>query len=85
MRRIGVALGILATLFLAGPAFATVFVIGPAMLGNPGADDPSVGYSSLDLDQKLVFPGAGFNPGGAGVPLRPWDEHWYQLNQMPGV
>ncbi len=85
MRRMGVALAILGALLVAGPAFGTVFVIGPGMLGNPGADDPSVGYSSLALDEKLVSPEAAFAPGGAGVPLRPWEEPWYQLNQMPGT
>ncbi len=28
---------------------------------------------------------AAFAPGGAGVPLRPWDELWYQLSEMPGL
>lgn len=84
MRKMIVVLAVLATLVAAGPAFGTVFVIGPGTLGNPGADNPSVGYSSLVLDQKLVPPEAAFAPGGTGVPLRPWDEEWYQLNEMPG-
>ena len=85
MRRMIALLAILGTLIVAGPAFGTVFVTGPGMLGNPGADDPSVGYSSQALDEKLVSPEAAFAPGGAGVPLRPWEELWYQMNQMPGV
>ncbi len=85
MRKFGVVMGILGTLLLAGPALAEVFVIGPAMLGNPGADDPSVGYSSLALDEQFVYPDSAFAPGGSGVPLRPWDDPWYQLSQMPGV
>ncbi len=85
MRKIGAVLGILGALLFAAPALAEVFVIGPGMLGNRGADDPSVGYSSLGLDEQLVSPDAAFAPGGAGVPLRPWEEPWYQMNQMPGI
>ncbi len=85
MRNVGVWGGILALLILAEPAPGTVFVIGPGMLGNRGADDPSVGYSSLALDEDLRTPEAAFAPGGAGVPLRPWEDHWYQLSRMPGT
>ncbi len=85
MRTIGAVLGILGALLFAAPALAEVFVIGPGTLGNRGADDPSVGYSSLGLDELLVSPDAAFAPGGTGVPLRPWDEPWYQMSQMPGI
>ncbi len=87
MRRISSLPAILAAGLVAGPGLIHEFVIGPGMLGNPGADDPSVGYNSVTLDQKLDSPSseAAFAPGGAGVPLRPWLEDWYQLNQMPGV
>lgn len=44
-------------LLLAGAASAEVFVVGPGMLGHPG-DDPSVGYSALQLDLATVYPGA---------------------------
>ena len=86
MRKWGVAMGILAAMLAAGSAFAEVFVVGPGMLGHP-ADDPSVGYSALELDLDTVYPGAeyAFAPGKAGVPLRPWEDAWYQLSQMPGV
>ena len=85
MRNVGVLGVILATLIVAEPAPGTVFVIGPGMLGNRGADDPSVGYSSLALDEGASLPEAAFAPGGAGVPLRPWEEPWYQRSQMPGA
>ncbi len=85
MRTIGAVIGILGALLFAAPALAEVFVTGPGMLGNRGADDPSVGYSSLGLDEQLVPPDAAFAPGGMGVPLRPWDEPWYQMSQMPGI
>ncbi len=39
----------------------------------------------LALDEDVRTPEAAFAPGGAGVPLRPWEEPWYQLSQMPGV
>jgi hypothetical protein len=52
----GVMLGLVAVLLVARPALANVFVVGPGMLGNPGADDPGVGYSSLDLDLEFVYP-----------------------------
>lgn len=82
-----VLLGLVGILVVVGPASAAVSVIGPGMLGNPGADDPSVGYSSLALDEALTFPGAeaAFAPAEREVPLRPWEEPWYQLNLMPGV
>ncbi len=85
MRTVGVWGVILALLILAEAAPGAVFVIGPGMLGNRGADDPSVGYSSLALDKELRTPEAAFAPGGAGVPLRPWEDRWYQLSQMPGL
>lgn len=85
MRAVGV-LGLIAAVLLAGaPAVGIVYVIGPGMLGHPGADDPSVGYAALALDERLASPEAAFVPGGGGVPWRPWEEHWYQLNQMPGT
>jgi hypothetical protein len=84
MRKLVVVLGLAGVLALAAPALAEVFVIGPGMLGHP-ADDPSVGYSSLVLDQAFVSPDAPFAPAGAEVPLRPWEETWYQMGQRPGV
>jgi len=60
------------------PGLAIVFVTGPATLGGPG-DEPSLGCSSVDLDQKAVSGDLAFAPGG-GLPLRPWDEPLYQLN-----
>ena len=85
MRKLGIVLGLIGTLVWVAPALATVFVIGPGMLGNPGADDPSVGYSSLALDQELTYPDAAFAPGGSGAPLQPWEEEWYQMSQKPGI
>lgn len=84
MRKIGAVLAILGALCSASPVLAEVFVIGPGMLGHP-ADDPSVGYSSLTLDEEISSPDAAFAPGGSEVPSRPWEETWYQMNQMPGV
>ena len=84
MRRMLAALGILSATFLSQTALAhEVFVIGPGMVGHP-ADDPSVGYSALVLEEKLGGPeGPAVQQGGAGQ--RPWEEAWFQLNQMPGV
>ncbi len=86
MRKLSLGLGLIGILALAAPAFAEMYVIGPGMLGHP-ADDPSVGYSALVLDQAFVAPEAPFAPppGLAGEPLRPWEESWYQMNQRPGV
>ncbi len=87
MQKASVLPAILAAAIAAGPGLIHEFVVEPGMLGNPGADDPSVGYNSVALDQKLdsPYPESAFAPGGSGVPLRPWEERWYQLNQMPGV
>ncbi len=85
MRKMGAVVGILAILFLAGPALAQVFITGPGMVGNPGADDPSVGYSSVELEEKLVSPEVTTAPVQAQGAPEPWTEAWYQLNQMPGV
>ena len=58
MRIWGVVLAALAVLLLlVGAVSAEVFVIGPGMLGHPG-DDPSVGYSALEMDLDTVYPGA---------------------------
>jgi hypothetical protein len=85
MRKTGVFLGILGALFVAAPALANVFITGPGMVGHPGADDPSVGYSSIQLEEAL----ASVEAGGPAVVVieapQPWNEAWYQLNQMPGV
>ena len=85
MRRVLAVLGILATTFFAQTALANdVFVIGPGMIGHP-ADDPSVGYSSVALEEKLgSWQGAGAS-ALADEPLRPWEQAWFQVNQMPGV
>ena len=85
MRKIGVVVGISATLLLAGPAFAQVFVTGPGMVGNPGADDPSVGYSSVALDEQLASPEVITPTVQAEGTEQPWNEAWYQFSQMPGV
>ncbi len=85
MRKMGVVVGILSALFLVSPALAQVFVIGPGMIGHPGADDPSVGYSSAALDEQLVSPEATTPTVQAEGTPQPWNEVWYQLNQMPGV
>jgi hypothetical protein len=85
VRRLFAALGILATVFLGQTALANdVFVIGPGMLGHPGAVDPSVGYSALVLEEVLGFSeGApAFEEAGAGQ--RHWEEAWFRLSQMPG-
>ena len=87
MTKLSVLPAILAAAIATGPGLVHEFVTGPATLGNPGADDPSVGYNSVTLDQKLDSPRpeAAFAPGGSGVPMRPWEQQWYQLNQRPGV
>jgi hypothetical protein len=54
---IGVLAGLAALLLLVGGVGAEVFVVGPRMLGHP-ANDPSVGYSALELDLDMVYPGA---------------------------
>jgi hypothetical protein len=84
MRTLGVLLGLMGILALAAPALGEVFVIGPGMLGHP-ADDPSVGYSSLSLDEASVYPDAPFAPAGANGPLGPGEEIWYEATPTPGV
>ena len=86
MRKTAVVLGILGSLFLAAPALANVFVIGPGMIGHPGADDPSVGYSSMQLNEMLIAPDAS-STAFAQAPGAPTglDEAWYLFGQMPGV
>jgi hypothetical protein len=85
MRRVLAALGIISATFFSQTALANeVFVIGPGMLGHP-ADDASVSYSALALEEKLGS-GQGADPTAlAGVPPRPWEQAWFQLNEMPGV
>ncbi len=61
------------------------FVVGPGMLGNPGADDPSVGYSSVTLDEKLNSATVASDVVKLQNLPRPWLSHWYQLSEMPGV
>ncbi len=87
MRKILGAFGILAALLAAQTALAgdNVFVIGPGMVGHPGADDPAVGYSSLALDEALRSAEAAPASALASESVRPWEEAWFQLSQMPGV
>ncbi len=87
MRTRNVVPAILATVLVAGQGQGLVdeFVIGPGTLGNPGADDPSVGYSSVTLDRKLNSPTETSPVVQLHNPPRPWLAHWYQLSEMPGV
>jgi len=86
MRKILAAFGILATMSLSQTALAgDVFVIGPGMVGHPGADDPSVGFSTVALEQRLAASREAASSDLAAGPLRPWEEAWFQMNQMPGV
>jgi CBS-domain-containing membrane protein len=50
-----VLLAIVAAALVGGPGLVRESVVGPGTLGSP-ADDPSVGYSSVQLDQKLNSP-----------------------------
>ena len=86
MRKTAVIWGLVGGLFIAAPALANVFVIGPGMIGHPGADDPSVGYSSMQLNEMLIAPGASSTAfaQAPGAPTRP-DEAWPLFGQMPGV
>ncbi len=51
MRTLGTAAVLLATA-LTGPGLVHEFITGPGTVGSP-ADDPSVGYTSVQLDRKL--------------------------------
>lgn len=85
MRRLVAVVGIFATLLLAVPAFGQVFVIGPGMVGNPGADDPSVGFSSVALEEQLASAEVTTSILQAEATPQSWDEAWYQLSQEPEV
>lgn len=84
MRKMSIVLAFMLGLVLAGPAVAEVFTIGPAMLGHPG-DDPSVGYSALELDLKAGILEGGPIDGMTDLSQRPWEESWYQSNLFAGV
>jgi hypothetical protein len=52
-----VMLAALAMFLVAAPASAQVFITGPGEVGCP-ADDPTVGFSCVELDQALGAPAA---------------------------
>lgn len=79
------AFGLVEMLACAVPASATVFVIRPGMPGNPGADDPPVAYSSLALDEQFSCPDAPLVPYASEPLLRPWEQSWYQVTEVPRV
>ena len=59
IRKIGGTASVLAVTLVAATGLIRENVVGPATLGSP-ADDPSVGYSSVQLDQKLNSPDYNF-------------------------
>jgi len=84
MKKLTIVLGFLTLLFLAGTALAETFVVGPATLGHP-ADDPSVGYSAMALDQQAGADEDALSSRAAEPLPRPWEESWYQQNLFAGV